>query len=86
MYRFFQRYLESGAEDCENTAKLIESLMLILQAVKCEMQAEVERLEARQFERTNFTKMVEVIDSVTKDVESEIYVTSIKVLISYMYR
>ncbi|VDK84631.1 unnamed protein product [Litomosoides sigmodontis] len=66
----YHRYLESGAEDCENTAKLIESLMLVLQAVKCEMQAEIERLEARQFERTNFAKMVEVIDSVTKNTEN----------------
>ncbi|CAG9536912.1 unnamed protein product [Cercopithifilaria johnstoni] len=64
----YHRYLEAGAEDCENTAKLIESLMVTLDAVKREMQAEVERLEARQLERTNFTKMVEVIDSVTKNI------------------
>lgn len=66
--------MEAGAKDCENTAKLIESLMVTLEAVKCEIQAKVERLEARQFERTNFTKMVEVIDSVTRKIESEVYI------------
>ncbi|VDO31814.1 unnamed protein product [Brugia timori] len=62
----YNRYLEAGTEDCENTARLIESLMVTLKTMKCEMQAEVERLEARQFERTSFTKMVETIDSATK--------------------
>lgn len=67
--------MEVGTEDCENTAKLVESLMVTLKTVKREMQAEVERLEARQFERTNFTKMVEIIDSATKKTESKIYIT-----------
>uniref|UniRef100_A0A158Q8L2 TRAF-type domain-containing protein n=1 Tax=Elaeophora elaphi TaxID=1147741 RepID=A0A158Q8L2_9BILA len=66
----YHRYLEVGIEDCENAAKLIESLMVTLEAVKRELRAEVERLEARQFERTNFTKMVEVINSAMKRKEN----------------
>ncbi|EJW84633.1 hypothetical protein WUBG_04459 [Wuchereria bancrofti] len=66
----YNRYLEAGTEDCENTARLIESLMITLKTMKCEMQAEVERLEARQFERTSFTKMVETINSATKKTEN----------------
>ncbi|VDK62490.1 unnamed protein product [Onchocerca ochengi] len=65
----YHRYLEAGIEDCENAAKLIESLMITLETVKREMQAKIERFEARQFERTNFIKMVEVIDDVTKRTE-----------------
>ncbi|VDO26270.1 unnamed protein product [Onchocerca flexuosa] len=68
------RYLEAGIEDCENAAKLIESLMVTLETVKREMQAEIERLEARQFERTNFIKMIEIIDNATKRTESIIYI------------
>ncbi|KAM3728287.1 Checkpoint protein [Dirofilaria immitis] len=66
----YHRYLEVGIEDCKNTAKLIESLVVALKTVKREMQAEVERLEARQFERTNFVKMVEIIDNATKRTEN----------------
>ncbi|VBB29748.1 unnamed protein product [Acanthocheilonema viteae] len=61
-----KRYLEAGIEDCKNTAELIESFIVILEGMKCELQAQVEHLEARQFERTNFIKMVEVIGNVTK--------------------
>ncbi|OZC10856.1 hypothetical protein X798_02000 [Onchocerca flexuosa] len=66
----YHRYLEAGIEDCENAAKLIESLMVTLETVKREMQAEIERLEARQFERTNFIKMIEIIDNATKRTEN----------------
>ncbi|EFO25482.1 hypothetical protein LOAG_02995 [Loa loa] len=66
----YNRYLDIGTEDCENTAKLIESLMVTLKTMRREMHAEVERLEARQLEHANFTKMVEITDNVTKKTES----------------
>ncbi|KAL3989589.1 hypothetical protein ACH3XW_28285 [Acanthocheilonema viteae] len=66
----YHRYLEAGIEDCKNTAELIESFIVILEGMKCELQAQVEHLEARQFERTNFIKMVEVIGNVTKKTQN----------------
>uniref|UniRef100_A0A1I8EVX7 Uncharacterized protein n=1 Tax=Wuchereria bancrofti TaxID=6293 RepID=A0A1I8EVX7_WUCBA len=60
----FESRSVAGTEDCENTTRLIESLMATLKTMRCEMQAEVFRsqtisLRVLQITRTWMTSLSE---------------------------
>lgn len=66
----YQQYLEAGIEDCENTAKLVDSLGSALKAVKRELQARVERLEAREEQHRGILRIAESICQAAKETGS----------------